>query len=541
MAYNTAGSAVSATDPLGHQVSMSYADSNGGTTFAYSTHVTDADGKTTNSEYDYDKGGLTQLQTPPPQGFTQGPIETRQYDDARRLLQVTNNVNGAYTRWVYAADQLLIQSFSTVVAGAGEAYSAQVMDGAGRVRAAAQDHPGSTGQYSGQYTVFDVMGRVVQQSNPTEMNSQWIAAGDDAVAGWVYTLQAYDWKGRATATTNSDGTQRTMTYGGCGCAGGEVVTAQDERGRQRRTTADVLGRLAKVEELNWDGSVNATANYAYDARDHLTSINHEGQVRSLAYDGYGRLQTRTTPEQGASTYSYNPDDTTNVVTDARGATTTFGYNNRHLVTGITYNVAGDPTGHTTATPNVSFSYDAAGNRTSMTDGLGSVSYNFDQLSQMTSEARTFSGVGSFTLSYGYNLAGELTSITNPWNAQAGYNYDKIGRPIGVSGSGYNGVTSYINNIAYRAFGVKQMGYANGRTLSLSYDNRLRLTRWDMPGVMGWNYAYNYFNENTGRVTYAQNLYDSTLDRSYDYDHVGRLISAHSGQEARAHTSELPHG
>src|SRR5712692_8634062 len=28
--------------------------------------------------------------------------------------------------------------------------------------------------------------------------------------------------------------------------------------------------------------------------------------------------------------------------------------------------------------------------------------------------------------------------------------------------------------------------------------------------------------------------DSTLDRSYEYDHVGRLVSAHSGQEARAH-------
>jgi hypothetical protein len=59
--------------------------------------------------------------------------------------------------------------------------------------------------------------------------------------------------------------------------------------------------------------------------------------------------------------------------------------------------------------------------------------------------------------------------------------------------------------------------------------------------MGWNYAYNYFNENSGRVTYAQNLYDSTLDRSYDYDHVGRLVSSHSGQEARWHIGIAPWG
>jgi len=44
----------------------------------------------------------------------------------------------------------------------------------------------------------------------------------------------------------------------------------------------------------------------------------------------------------------------------------------------------------------------------------------------------------------------------------------------------------------------------------------------------------YLNEHTGRVSYAQSIYDSTLDRSYEYDHVGRLVISHSGAEARAH-------
>jgi RHS repeat-associated protein len=247
----------------------------------------------------------------------------------------------------------------------------------------------------------------------------------------------------------------------------------------------------------------------------------------------GRLQSRTTPEQGTTTFSYFADDTTQTVTDSRGASTTFAYNNRHLPISITYSVTGDPTGRTATTPNVAFAYDEAGNRTSMTDGQGSASYSYNALSQMTSETRTFTGIGSFTLSYAYNLSGELTSITNPWNAQVGYGYDKTGRATSMSGANYAGVSSYVNNIAYRAFGAaKQVSYSNGRTLSMQYDNRLRATRWDVPGVMGWNYAYNYFNENSGRVTYAQNLYDATLDRSYDYDHVGRLLEAHTGSEAR---------
>src|SRR5882672_10882304 len=38
----------------------------------------------------------------------------------------------------------------------------------------------------------------------------------------------------------------------------------------------------------------------------------------------------------------------------------------------------------------------------------------------------------------------------------------------------------------------------------------------------------------GTGTYAQNIQDATLDRSYEYDQAGRLAISHSGAEARAH-------
>jgi hypothetical protein len=52
-------------------------------------------------------------------------------------------------------------------------------------------------------------------------------------------------------------------------------------------------------------------------------------------------------------------------------------------------------------------------------------------------------------------------------------------------------------------------------------------------VLGYNYHYDYFNEHTGRVAYAGSIYDSSLDRSYEYDDVGRLAISHTGAEARA--------
>jgi len=116
----------------------------------------------------------------------------------------------------------------------------------------------------------------------------------------------------------------------------------------------------------------------------------------------------------------------------------------------------------------------------MTDGLGSVSYGYDQLSRLTSETRAFTGVGSFILSYSYNLAGELTSLTNPWGSVVGYGYDKTGRLTGITGSGQLSAPSYTSSLTHRAFGgIKGMSYGNGKTLSTAYDYRLRPTTWDV--------------------------------------------------------------
>ena len=64
----------------------------------------------------------------------------------------------------------------------------------------------------------------------------------------------------------------------------------------------------------------------------------------------------------------------------------------------------------------------------------------------------------------------------------------------------------------------------------------------MPNVLGWQYSYSDVGENTGRVMFARNtassttsgLRDDKLDRSFDYDHLGRLIVSHTGYESRLH-------
>lgn len=545
MSYDAAGSLLSTTDPAGHSSSIGYTDSfsdgnNSRGTFAYPTTLTDADTNSSTVQYDFSLGAKTRVQGPPPDNQPNGIIQTFNYDSTARLQQVTTLNNNAYTRYAYGA--YYTQSFSSVNNVADDAYSIQVFDGLGRVFESASYHPGSSGGYKAISYVYDAMGRLAKQSNPTEINGSWVPYGDDA-AGWVYTQQTYDWKGRVLETRHlTDGSVTYANYEGCGCAGSEVVTLTDEVGRQQKFFTDALGRHLKTEVLNWDGTVYAASTNTFNARDQVTLTRQyqgaEGsgvyQDTTMSYDGYGRLATKHVPEQnvGAATvYAYNSDDMISSVTDARGASTTYGYNNnRHLVNTITYSA---PSG-ITPTSNVTFGYDAAGNRTSMIDGSGSLSYFYDQMSRMSSETKTFSGLGgSFTLSYAYNLANEVTSVADQRSGASFSNiYDNLGRVISVSGVGYGGVvTPFASQMQYRASGaLKSVSYGNNTNLSLGYNERMLVTSYFEAAV---GTTYQYWAD--GRLKFAHdqsNNPEAIKDRAFQYDHAERLAEAYSGAQAR---------
>jgi YD repeat-containing protein len=564
--YYTTGTPSSTTDPSGHPTTIAYGDSfsdNGiRNTFAYPTTVTDADNFSSYIQYNFDFGATTRTQSPAPAGQSQGAIQTMIYNNLGQLERITTANNGAYKRFWYGADYTA--SYGTVNNVADELYSIRTFDGLGRPLGAASNHPGSIGAFRAQLNIYDLMGRVKKISNPAEVTSSWVPAGDDA-AGWLYTQQTYDWKGRPLVTTNPDNTTREASYSGCGCAGGEIVTLTDEgtidagvaKRRQTKIHSDVLGRTIKTEIYNWQNSntvYSATVN-TYNARDQLTQVREyagaEGsgtyQDTTMTYDGYGRLKKKHVPEQDQNkdtVWDYNADGTIQKITDARGSSQTFAYNARHLVTSISY-AAPSGSGITApATP--TFSYDAAGNRTSMTDGVGTLSLSYDQLSRLTSETRYFndltaySGGGNYSLGYQYNLANALTTLTQPsqFSGTVNYAYDSAARLATVTGSGFGTITQFATGIQYRAWGgIKQMSYGSGANLNLTYTQRLLPLRYELGNVkpnggsvtiMGSQNQY--FAD--GRVKYTQDLQDGNFDRAYEYDHAGRIKEAYSGREAR---------
>jgi YD repeat-containing protein len=562
IAYDITGNVILTRDALNHQNSISYADafSDGNTrnTFAYPTVIKDADWNASTApnnystvKYNFDHGGKTLVQGPPPGTLSEGPIQTFTYDDAIRPLQITTLYNGAYVRYVYGPNSVV--TLSTVNQVADEAYSSTVFDGFGRTVGVATNHPGSTGGYKAQWTLYDLMGRVSRQYNPTEIDGSWNPAGDD-IAGRVATTQTYDWKGRPLETKHvSDGTSKYASYDGCGCAGGEVVTLTDEVGRQQKVYSDVLGRQWKSEVLNDNSTVYSTTTNTFNARDQVTVVrqtdNATGvyQETTIGYDGYGRLISKHVPEQrdqsGNPTYTswtYKLDDAIESLTDGRGASATYIYNNnRHFVNEVHYSA---PSG-VAATPNATFGYDAVGNRTSMTDGSGSMSYNFDQLSRLTSETKTFNGLsGGYTLNYGYNLAGEVTSVTDQYAGTSFSSvYDNVGRTSSVSGVGYGGVaTPFASEIRYRAWGaLKSMSYGNNTALSLGYNSRGSVTSYS-DAMVGTTYQY----YDDGRVKFAHDQSytpESIKDRAFQYDQAGRIAEAYSGAQARDYVNNTNSG
>lgn len=286
----------------------------------------------------------------------------------------------------------------------------------------------------------------------------------------------------------------------------------------------------------------------------LSSIGTMCEMTSMTYDGYGRLKTKHVPGQdanGATTYNYNNDDTISSIVDARGASEIFGYNNRHLVTGVSYTAPGGITIPTSVT----YNYDGAGNRIAMTDALGSMSYGYDDLSRLTSETRNFADPvtpflnGSFTLNYQYNWGGELKKITDHTNTTINYNYDKAGRMTGITGENnlYGNVSNYVLGASYRAWGgLKTLTYGNNYTTTVSYNARLMQSEFEVAGrppqfgtstVMKTQFSY----YDDGTLKSAHDTLDERFDRAYAYQHTTLLKDAYSGSEARDYINNTTSG
>ncbi len=163
----------------------------------------------------------------------------------------------------------------------------------------------------------------------------------------------------------------------------------------------------------------------------------------------------------------------------------------------------------------------------MTDAVGEERYEYDLLGRTTRLTKFMEGTG-YIIGYGYNWAGELTSITYPSGRSVTQAYDAIGRLSQIQSGGAN----YLWNIQYNAAGAAtQFDYGNGVHASFGYNDRLQLT--SLAYAKGTqqllSLAYNYGTGNNGQIQSITDNVDSTRTTTYTYDAWARLKTGQNGQ------------
>ena len=91
-----------------------------------------------------------------------------------------------------------------------------------------------------------------------------------------------------------------------------------------------------------------------------------------------------------------------------------------------YDNADRLTGITAPSITIGYGYDLAGNRTSMTDATGTTTYTYDDINRPTSISQP-----NGTIDYGYDAVNR-TSITLPGSLTTTFTYDAADRLTGVT-------------------------------------------------------------------------------------------------------------
>jgi len=277
-------------------------------------------------------------------------------------------------------------------------------------------------------------------------------------------------------------------------------------------------------------------NYNYGALGNLLQVNQGQQIRSFGYDSLGRTTSMSIPEKvnHAVTMTYTDFGAVATRTDARGITTTYGYDNQGRPASMQYS---------DGTPTVTYAYGAmgapnftAGRLTTVTDGAGSEAYQYDSMGRETKCTRVL-GTNTYVTTYSYTSDGRVASTTYPSGRVVTNQYDGIGRLTQVATGG----ASLLNINSYNAAGqILGLQYGNGVPASYTYNNQLQIASLLVGGAnpaLNLSYDWGGAGDDGLLLGVTDNL-TSSRSTSYTYDQLKRLTAAQTVDLTSAGTWQL---
>jgi RHS repeat-associated protein len=344
---------------------------------------------------------------------------------------------------------------------------------------------------------------------------------------WQYSI---DTRGRLSQTTYPNSVTLTPTYNNTG----NIIRQDYSDGLSFTYDYDKLNRLTGTDGVT----------FAYDAEGNVTDAVQNGRHFTAAYDNGGRLQTLSYDNNALIiTYTCNNRGLLSRVSDNRGTSADFNYDDDNRLTGI----------QRSNSVNSIYDFDAAGQLARIREGsFIDAKYTYDAAGQIISADITApltpdSALALRTTSLTYDAASQISS--------AGYTHDVSGRmtaspdseftwdsasrltKIGQTTLEYNG----LDNLIRRTEGTTTVRYSYTHAIGLNpivaeangSDVAQRYYVWTPDGQLLWYYdvtagysVYFYHFDNIG-TTLAMTNGSGAITDKYAYEPFGKIL-AHQG-------------
>lgn len=557
--YYDTGEVQQSSDPCSYPTTYQYSSAYYGT---FLTTATNALNQSTNFGYDFNTGVLTSAQDPNSQ------TTTKSYDVMARLTSI-GFPDGGWTTICYTdiggstcspSGPPYQMVKTTGMNGSQKEVTTAVFDGLGRLSQTQLNSDSPSTTYT--LTTYDAMGRKSLQYNPTRCSAITANCGEST---WGYSSTNYDALGRVTSVVEQDSSVVTTNYSAFPC-----TTVTDETNRSRKSCVDGLGRMTGV----WEdpSGLNYETDYTYDALGNLTYVNQKGsnsgtaRTRTFQYDSLSRLTSSQNPESGTITYAYDAD--ANVITKTapvpnQTGTATFNtthtYDTLNRVTSTSYTDQ--------VTPSNYYAYDVppswasslknpVGRLVNSANAYGGLSgsiatataYSYDAMGRVVWEWEQTPSMapGGYVIQSAYDLAGNLTSITNAAGTLLSYGYNGASRLATITSSlndAQHPATLYSvdSSVGYwPTGGLRKALFGNGLTDTEVFNSRLQPCRMNTnsagailsncsdsaPGgnLLDFTAGYNSGGADNGNIVSWSGTGNQTFNRRYGYDSLNRIQS-----------------
>ena len=307
----------------------------------------------------------------------------------------------------------------------------------------------------------------------------------------------------------------------------------DYRFSRNGTLAEEVNGNGAVKDYSYDdlkrllattqdkGGLDAVTRYKYDVADNLISvIDPENAATEYVYDDLGNILRRTSPDTGTASFAYDEVGNRIARTDAKGRVHRYSYDNLNRLKTVDAPGTAD---------DITYVYDTCqqgtGRLCSAQSGDTSIYYSYDSFGNVTAHQQ---------LTYSYDVAGRVSTISYPSGAIVAYGYDVAGKINKVDVMTEGGVSTLVSDVSYQPFGpVKSYLLGNGLEQTHGHDQAYRLTGQLVPGVIDIEYPFYDANGNLKTRADAQ-----TGMSSFDYDALDRLTVGEDGFGAREYRYDL---